>query len=95
MEAKYIWLTIFAGSIVLANFASNRASKNVVDDIEERVAKMPFWKKLAFGFIDVYPYSFLNKKGQRWQTLVLALIPILFYSGYQLSQLIDKVPSSF
>lgn len=93
MEVKYIWLIIFAGSIILANFASNKASKNVVDDIEERVAKMPFWKKLGFGFIDVYPYSFLNKKGQRWQTFVLVLMPILFYSGYQLSQFIGKVPS--
>ena len=90
MEPKLIWFFLFAFSIIGMIFATNRASKNVVDDFEIVIKTIPWWQRLIYGLLDVYPFHLLNPRGKKWQTIVFFLLIPAFIGGYHLGQMVVK-----
>lgn len=88
MEFKTILFITFAASILGMIFCTNRAGKNVVEDVDSLIEAMPRWQKFLYGLLDVHPYYMLNSKGKKWQTTVYILLIPTLLSGVQIGQLV-------
>ncbi len=90
MELKTFLFIIFGASILGMIFCTNRAGKNAVSDIDERLKNIPEWQQWLYGILEIHPYSLLNERGKKWQTTVYILLIPAFLSGIQLGEMASR-----